>query len=419
MSKGHKDLPSGSQNWAGDVAAQLVKIAELEGIVRRLVNDFGLDYSNPQRGLNTGSTPSVANPVQLKLPSLKDLDIRDAQDGDLLTFDGKRGVWTARRHDTVVQPKTFPQGDPASYYVAPAPVLTTPADTWSAQNSYTNYFLDPGCEEHPEYWVAGANTNTNTAVAASLTIDSHSGSKGMKLEFSNTSPVFAQQYATAQSHELPLTTRVVSAWVRGRSDGRSVVLYLTFRSASGNYTNWASDPVTVGEGQWQQLTVSGSSGADPVSCVAQIGISDVSTSGTSIVVIDDLFAGTSAAPGNTNFNGSTTGGQGYAYAWTGAVNNSTSTATTTQQIQFPAVITLGKAFQVNGRGFIPGQSVDVNEPSWYSASSVVAADSNGEFSTTLTIPANTNPAVGPVAGPGYLTATNSGPLSPFVDVTFI
>ena len=95
----HKDLPSGSQTWAADVAGQLAKITELEGIVRRMVADFGLDYANPDRGLNTGNAPSVANPVMLKLPSLKDLDIRDAQDGDLLTFDGKRGVWTARAHN--------------------------------------------------------------------------------------------------------------------------------------------------------------------------------------------------------------------------------------------------------------------------------------------------------------------------------
>ena len=117
----HKDLPTGSGKWAADIDAQLRKLQEIEAVARRLCNDFGIDYANPQRGINTGPTPSAQNPVQLKLPSLRDLDIRDAQDGDLLTFDGTRGVWVARRHDTVQLPKEFPQGDPDSYYT-PVPV---------------------------------------------------------------------------------------------------------------------------------------------------------------------------------------------------------------------------------------------------------------------------------------------------------
>jgi hypothetical protein len=56
----------------------------------------------------------------LKLPALQDLDIRDAVDGDVLTFDASRGMWVARALDAVQLPKVHPEGDPDSYYTPPA-----------------------------------------------------------------------------------------------------------------------------------------------------------------------------------------------------------------------------------------------------------------------------------------------------------
>ena len=42
--------------------------------------------------------------------------------------------------------------------------------------------------------------------------------------------------------------------------------------------------------------------------------------------------------------------------------------------------------------------MQVYEWDWSAATSTVTADSSGNFITTLTIPANTDPSVGPVAG---------------------
>lgn len=120
----HKDLPPGSSEWARSIDEAMAKLAAIEAVARRICSDFGLDFANPQRGINAGGTPSVKNPVPLKLPSLADLNVRDAVHGDVLTFDQPSGTWVARAWDAVQLPKVFPVGDPDSYYTPPAGVGT-------------------------------------------------------------------------------------------------------------------------------------------------------------------------------------------------------------------------------------------------------------------------------------------------------
>ena len=382
----HKDLPGGSQKWAGEVNTDRQRIQELEAIVRRMVNDFGLDYSNPARGLNTGGTPSIANPVMLKLPSLKDLDIRDAQDGDLLTFDGKRGVWTARAHNSVMLPKTFPAGDPASYYVPPAVTL---ADLWGTQASYSNLFLDPGLAASTTGWVTSPQTNTNTSCAFALTATAQSGGTGMAISYMNTSGVFPQQAATASYDGLPLTTNHISAWIQGRASAQLCTMYLIFAYQGGQRVGYSSGSVTAAAGVWQQMYVAGSAGmtssidGSPLVAVSMfIELGDVTSAG-SVVNIDELYAGTASAPDGFNFNGSTPTGLKYFYSWDGPASNSTSTALQKSHIKAPATFPRGVPIQVIGEGFNPGESVTLSDG--HSNTATVTADGSGAFDTTMPI----------------------------------
>jgi len=93
VSKGHKDLPAGSQPWANEVDTAMARVAELEAIVRRLTENAGIDMSNPKRGINTGNAPSVKSPVGQKLSSLADVQTYNVADKQVLTWDQAGQKW--------------------------------------------------------------------------------------------------------------------------------------------------------------------------------------------------------------------------------------------------------------------------------------------------------------------------------------
>ena len=93
MKTTHKDLPGGSQQWANQVDAGLARIAELESVIKRLAENAGLDFSNPQRGVNAGTTPSVKNPVGQKLSSLADVATYDVLDKQVLSWSQQGQKW--------------------------------------------------------------------------------------------------------------------------------------------------------------------------------------------------------------------------------------------------------------------------------------------------------------------------------------
>jgi len=93
MPRTRKDLPMGSQQWADEVDKGLAKIAELEAVIRRLAENAGLDMSNPSRGVNTGATPSIQNPVGQKLSSLADVQTYNVADKQYLGWDQKGQKW--------------------------------------------------------------------------------------------------------------------------------------------------------------------------------------------------------------------------------------------------------------------------------------------------------------------------------------
>jgi len=90
----HKDLPPGSQAWANELDQALDTIKQLQEVVRRLTENAGIDFSNPQRGLNpVRDIPSNANPVGQKLSSLADVQTYNVADKQVLSWSGKDQRW--------------------------------------------------------------------------------------------------------------------------------------------------------------------------------------------------------------------------------------------------------------------------------------------------------------------------------------
>lgn len=93
MSKAHKDLPAGSQQWANEVDKAMAKIKELEAVIRRLTENAGIDMANPKRGINTGDTPSIVRPVGQKVSSLADVDTYNVLEGQVLSWSQQGQKW--------------------------------------------------------------------------------------------------------------------------------------------------------------------------------------------------------------------------------------------------------------------------------------------------------------------------------------
>jgi hypothetical protein len=426
----HKDLPSGSQKWAAEVTSDKQRILQLEAIVRRMANDFGLDYANPDRGLNTGTTPSIANPVMLKLPSLKDLDVRDAQDGDLLTFDGKRGVWTARAHDTVMLPKTFPEGDPDSYYTPPEPEPET--GVWSSTTAHTNYITNPSFETGFTGWVIQddwyLDNFTNVAKGISWVDGGKSGSKSMSVTLGTSD---MEEVNWISFPNIPVDSGLPPFQISVRQaafrEGLGINAYVSvyLHDAGGTVLAGGTSEETsasLGDLEWHTVHQNAPylpayPTAASATVIVRFGANWEGELIDNVEVLVDCFAESTLWE---YFDGDGGESSEYTYEWAGTPHASESHAITTRQINVPEVITLGEEFTVSGRGFPAGASVDVYEEEWYSTNSLVTADSEGNFTTTLTVPANTDPEVGPVAGPGKIEAYQSGTgFAPFVSVTFV
>lgn len=441
----HKDLPPGSGKWAGDIDAAMANLQAIEAVARRLCNDFGIDFANPTRGLNAGSVPSVANPVQLKLPSLQDLDIRDAVDGDLLTFDGSRGVWVARRHDTVVLPKVFPDGDPDSYYVAPIPDPLPPSDNWTPTTVFTNYITNPSFESGVGGWQKindfvyynGTSTSEIENCLASITPYSSGGLYGgnsMKVVLGDTQADYFLKM-NFLSYNIPVAdlngdlgykSGLISAKLLTppspdiNSVNMLVELYALDASGTVIWGANSPDQIPVDASGWSTLYINGGAvpdGAASMKVLVRFGGNNMPYINGMELLVDGFIYSES----DKYFDGDSTGGE-YTYSWTGTPHASTSIKSSSKQITAPLSITLGEPFLVMGRGFPPGATVDAYEADWYSVNSTVTADASGNFSAILTVPVNTDPNAGPVAGPGSISASvEPGPYGyiPSLNVTFV
>jgi hypothetical protein len=71
----------------------MAEVKELKAVVKRLAGNAGLDFSNPQRGVNAGATPSVKNPVGQKLSSLADVSTYNVLDEQVLSWSQLGQKW--------------------------------------------------------------------------------------------------------------------------------------------------------------------------------------------------------------------------------------------------------------------------------------------------------------------------------------
>jgi hypothetical protein len=391
MGQNNMGLPGGANDWAREVSKALETLAQLQEMARRICSDFGLDIANPGRGLYTGATPSVDNPVQLKLPSLQDLDIRDAQDGDLLTFDGKRGKWVARAHDTVQLPKEFPLGDPASYYVPDPEAGFLPADTWGWFRTYTNVITDPRFENSTGNWAwDDSRNNVPSTAVASLSSGGRGGGSCMRVDYYNGVTIIPESGVTIMSFGNLLTAHTYRVWVMTYDTGIAVDAYFDFVYDGYRQTNY-QDRVYLEPGVWQQLQVTGSGGDDgfygpQLDTALALGVTLPSLGSATIYVDDLLVSGDMMNWTLGSWNGATPDDPDYSYSWTGEPDASTSTAVQNRRIQVPSTAPIGSVVQVIGQSFTPGETVDLYVGG--DMLNTINAESDGTFDARLTIPAD-------------------------------
>jgi hypothetical protein len=75
------------------VDALIEENKQLREVVRQLAANAGIDFANPKRGINTGATPSVKNPVAQKLSSLADVGTYNVLDGQVLGWSQAGQQW--------------------------------------------------------------------------------------------------------------------------------------------------------------------------------------------------------------------------------------------------------------------------------------------------------------------------------------
>jgi hypothetical protein len=436
--KNHKALPAGSQPWARDINTAVAKIAELEGIIRRMANDFGLDYSNPKRGVNTGSVPSVKNPVMLKLPALQDLDIRDAVDGDVLTFDASRGVWVARALDAVQLPKVHPEGDPDSYYTPDDDIVL--ADTWSETSTVQNLYTDPalttsttGMTGLP--WVVyedDFNPFYSQDVVSITNVDGHcevfldfwaDDSNGTNIIEVDNLPPNALFIAQATLRDLVIPPGAPQPTLLPHIDAE-----MYYYNATGGvvrldrYDNVGISQTSL---DWQRIGAwvdqqSGSAPGPITKAKLRLWLT-LPWRGSSSKFLLDNFMLLSAHPlpyGDSNedyyFDGNSTDTNEIAYSWDGTPNNSTSTAQTLQRLKYPANVPAGSTMQVLGEGFMPNAFIYLSangDGEFYEQE--LNADSDGTFETTITLSPDEPPAEAYLYAYDYDSGLNANP-----DTTF-
>lgn len=411
-------LPAGANQWARDVESAMATLGQLQEIARRICTDFGLDIANPTRGLNTGANaPSVQNPVQLKLPSLQDLDIRDAQDGDLLTFDGARGVWVARRHDTVQLPKEFPEGDPASYYVEPdepAEPGVIPADTWSIPFEASNVVPNPSFENNLSGWAQAVGGAPGSLVkfhdityVSSVEITREAGAGefgGAAMRATATGAV--RGGFTPASWGVSIPVPVGTNWVRARmkyvdnADWNVGFIFETPRGLevySGYWENFDPD-----QGSWLNRDHNMRYGVLPpedatAEWVYVGGKVYAGTPGTtSEVLVDSVFA--TSDQWNSYFDGDTVAYH-TTYSWDGTPGNSTSHFIQNQRLHVPAEFPENSVIEVAGEGFKPNSTIAIPRIDiWGTWKEDIPTDASGNFATTLEV----GDVGAPISGPFYV-----------------
>lgn len=255
MSKSHKGLPADSQGWADEVDALMAEVKQLRDVVKRLSANAGIDYSNPQRGINSAGTPSVKNPVNQKLSSLADTDIYNVADGQYLAWNQKGQKWlpvtppTASAGGTVdisavsYGPLTSGYGvvTSGSQYAYNAAGVVFPYSPTEPQHYIENWTTG-------SHYVGSGDWNTGTGYSLiELSPGDGFGRPFITLEANDFADGTAA-YVTVSSYQLRLNGATLEAWavttagrppiVAGTREGASVYDFTLKKPIWWNGTSW-------------------------------------------------------------------------------------------------------------------------------------------------------------------------------------
>jgi hypothetical protein len=212
----------------------------------------------------------------------------------------------------------------------------------------TNLVPNPSFETDTTGWVASDGTLTR------ITTDSVFGSACGRFDATANAGVSILSSVTASQ------TYTISAYVKGEV-GKTFRLRIEERTASDSVGFINSSTITA-NGTWQRLTVRRNFGATGV--VAGLHVQNM-FAGAHTILIDGAML-TQGETTETYFDGNTTATNNATFAWTGTVNNSSSTRQSTNLV--PARTNL-----------MPNPSFELNSLGWTAARMTVALDSTTKF----------------------------------------
>ncbi|MGH3998724.1 MAG: hypothetical protein ACRDTJ_14860, partial [Pseudonocardiaceae bacterium] len=192
----------------------------------------------------------------------------------------------------------------------------------------TNLATNPSVAAAATNWAAVAGTG-GTAVGARNTGEGYSGTGFFRVTWSAATTALSGGFTYSQTGLAASTLYQQAFWVRS-SKTQTVALTVTYRDAALATVNTIVGPsVALTANVWTLVTASGTSGAAVTNAVCTVA----ATTGGALWANTDTFDGDAAlieasSVAGPYFDGSFVNAASIMYAWTGAADASTSTATT-------------------------------------------------------------------------------------------
>lgn len=400
----HKDLPTGSRQWASSVDKVADKVSHLEAIVQRVTKDLRLDYSDPTRQYNKGNVPSVQKPVQMKMSSMHDIEVPNVQDGDVLTWDGLKGRWVAGRYDGPAKPTDHGQGrgvhpdDPLDPDEPDVPDEPTPdpnlalADTFSEQDTRKNLSDDTdlratqtGFRTYPTFTIAEVQYGGQPVMSSGITMGENGQftitDAGASGGFNAVETPWDKDQWTRPWYKMSASAPVsVYTYIKHVDGGN------TTYSNAARFVELTSTPQIVGDiGDFY-----GPQGDPTLPGQAYMGIFFQAGSPSSVVTIERAGLYPEGVPEyQVMFDGDTPDNPPLFYSWDAGSNASTSTFISADRIKAPSTVRAGNLMQILGEGFPPNGPVWVGTYASWSPEYETVADGNGAFEFHYPVPEGT------------------------------
>jgi hypothetical protein len=316
-----------------------------------------------------------------------------------------------------------PAPDGTAGGTSPTGVLA--ANTWSAERSFTNIYPDPGFKNGISGWTGAKiyrDYYDDAATAVSYGGAGYNGDAG-ELVITATGSTGHQRstaYFPIDATNVKNFSFMISTpdgkWAPTASWYASVLMTdATTGEVIGNGST--STPTYAGgqgAGVWERITVDNwySEPAQPHKTYLMIQATDIPIGGSVSMHVDRVFAtgpecgyicaapDSPSVPGyEPNFDGSYPASSDWTYSWTGAANASPSKAVSPKGIAAPAAASPGSTIEIKGTGYTPNTTVTPGmffgfafgfSPKDFNGEPV-QTDGAGNFTTTMTLPADITP----------------------------